>query len=131
MASFKYAVEHGYQAVEMDLWMTKDKHAVVIHGGKKDVPEPDTVTLSELRAECDETAPLLKEVLDFLSGHEIIAQLELKGPLTDPDVLLKVITDSYNGQEVSLDNYFGYMKYLVYNIRLKKFNYQDLIVLNF
>ena len=24
--AFSFAIEHGYDAVEMDLWMTKDKH---------------------------------------------------------------------------------------------------------
>jgi len=77
----------------------------VIHGGLPSIPDPDTVTLEELRrdiADQDIQAPLLIDVLTLLSQGKMHVQLELKGPLTDPQAILDAVESTYGDQKVTI-----------------------------
>ena len=41
MLAFERAIEIGLQSVELDLWMTKDRRIIIIHGGDNgEMPAP-------------------------------------------------------------------------------------------
>ena len=87
----------------MSLFLTTWK-AVVIHGGKKGIPEPDTMNLDEFRPDgydpdsCQ--APLLLDVLQILADGNMHAQLELKGPLSDPETFLAIVNETFGDRAV-------------------------------
>lgn len=91
--SYKHSIEAGLDGIELDIWLTKDKIPVVIHGkddgdisattnGKGRVKE---MTLSELRQyktlNGNKDIPMLEEVLK-LCKNKIFLNIELK----DPDI---------------------------------------------
>lgn len=83
----------------------------MIHGGLPSIPDPDTVTLEELRrdiADQDIQAPLLIDVLTLLSQGKMHVQLELKGPLTDPQAILDAVESTYGDQKTDLVQYSGF-----------------------
>ena len=95
--SFKRAIEYGLDSIELDIWLTKDKIPVILHGGDegqlyghiKDVDEKLTVknlTLEELlklklkgKEKDNQTVPTFNEVLD-LCKNKIFINVELKDP---------------------------------------------------
>ena len=95
LASFKKAIEYKLDSIELDLWLTKDKIPVILHGGKegqlyehiKDVDENlivNNITLEELlklklKGDEDQKVPTFNEVLD-LCKNKIFINIEIKDP---------------------------------------------------
>lgn len=95
--SFKRAIEYGLDSIELDIWLTKDKIPVILHGGDegqlhghiKDVDKKLTVknlTLEELlklklkgKEKDEQTVPTFNDVLD-LCKNKIFINVELKDP---------------------------------------------------
>ncbi|QNO15595.1 glycerophosphodiester phosphodiesterase [Alkalicella caledoniensis] len=107
MSAFKKALDMGSHGIETDVQMTKDGVLILCHdetverttNGKGFIKD---FTYSELR-KLDagikfseefkgEKIPTLEELLQLLSGKEIILNLELKsGPIFYPDIEAKVL----------------------------------------
>ena len=92
--SFKKSIKYNLDSIELDIWLTKDKIPIVIHGGLKgSLYEfikyigffyfPKDLTLEEfLKLEVGESRqkiPTLEEVLD-LCKDTIFINIELKDP---------------------------------------------------
>ena len=90
--SFKQAIKYDIDSIELDIWLTKDKIPVVIHGGDKgeltdhviNIDKNTTVNsllLSEIEKlktkETEQRIPTLNEVLD-LCKNKIFINIELK-----------------------------------------------------
>eukprot|EP00347_Sterkiella_histriomuscorum_P002298 403368694 len=99
MASFKQAVEHGLDAIELDVWLTKDGHLIVIHGGDNgelnhhfELPQIEYIfdkTLEEmliLDAGHTHQVPTLTSVIDLIASQNqtkrgsLIMNIEVKAP---------------------------------------------------
>ena len=93
--SFKQAIKYNLDSIELDIWLTKDKIPVILHGGKegqlydhiKDVDKNlivNNLTLEELlklklKGKEDQTIPTFNEVLD-LCKNKIFINIEIKDP---------------------------------------------------
>lgn len=96
MKAFTEGAKAGAEGIELDVQMTKDGELVVIHDEKVDRTTDGTglvkdLNLKELR-QLDagnlhkslakkEPIPLLKEVLEWLSGNEVVCNIELKNSI--------------------------------------------------
>ena len=93
--SFKQAINYNLDSIELDVWLTKDKIPIVIHGGRKGnlgnklvksmtsdcFPKDfnsDIITKLKIKG-TDHTIPTLSEVLD-LCKNKIFVNIELKDP---------------------------------------------------
>jgi glycerophosphoryl diester phosphodiesterase len=93
--SFKQAINYNLDSIELDVWLTKDKIPIVIHGGSKGnlrnklvksvttncFPKDfnsDIITKLKING-TDQTIPTLSEVLD-LCKNKIFVNIELKDP---------------------------------------------------
>lgn len=93
--SFKQAINYNLDSIELDVWLTKDKIPIVIHGGSKGnlrnkivksgtsncFPKDfnsDIITKMKING-TDQTIPTLSEVLD-LCKNKIFINIELKDP---------------------------------------------------
>jgi glycerophosphoryl diester phosphodiesterase len=93
--SFKQAINYNLDSIELDVWLTKDKIPIVIHGGSKGnlrnklvksvttncFPKDfnsDIITKLKING-TDQTIPTLNEVLD-LCKNKIFVNIELKDP---------------------------------------------------
>jgi glycerophosphoryl diester phosphodiesterase len=85
MAAFELAMAQGADAIELDIWPSRDGRAMVIHDrtlerttdAKGAVDEWLTADLRDLDAGGGERIPLLEEVLDLTAGR-VWLDLELK-----------------------------------------------------
>ena len=93
--SFKQAIKYNLDSIELDIWLTKDKIPVILHGGKegqlydhiKDVDKNlivNNLTLEELlklklKGKEDQTIPTFNEVLD-LCKNKIFINIEINDP---------------------------------------------------
>lgn len=92
LESFSQAINYNLDSIELDVWLTKDKIPVVIHGGKKGqlsehikgvdkkllVSEITFEDLQKLRTvERDQQIPSLESVLD-LCKNKIFINIEIK-----------------------------------------------------
>jgi len=92
LASFKYAIERGAAAIELDCRLTKDGEVVVIHDDhtwrlthqKQSI---SSLTLAEVRKltyrlpdghETSESIPTLHEVMQLVSHHNVKVFIEIK-----------------------------------------------------
>lgn len=94
MKGFRGAVEHRLEGIEFDVWLSKDKVPMILHGGSDGQLElyglnDERVfdwTFDQLR-KLDigegEVMPTLEELLKLVSGTTMLINIELKGPLTD------------------------------------------------
>ncbi|MCD6122043.1 MAG: hypothetical protein J7K04_09430 [Spirochaetales bacterium] len=88
---FLKAAELGCNAVEMDVRLTKDKRAVLMHderidrttNGKGFVSDYTISELKSFRVYKSEPIPSLEEVLENLKDLPLRIQIELKGPETE------------------------------------------------
>jgi len=97
MKSFCQAIKYGLDSLELDIWLTKDKIPVILHGGKEgqlyDHIEGvdknlivNNLTLAELlkyklKGKDDQTVPTFEEVLN-LCKDKIFINVEIKDPNT-------------------------------------------------
>ncbi len=101
LASFKKAIEIGVDAVELDVWKTKDNQIVVIHDadvkrttdGVGLVSELTLVQIKGFSAKDNEKVLTLKEALDFLD-KKVKVLVELKEIGIEEQVLSIVHTSS-------------------------------------
>lgn len=93
MKSFSQAIKYGLDSMELDIWLTKDKIPVILHGGNegqlyehiKDVDKNlivNNITLEELlklklKEKDDQTVPTFEEVLN-LCKDKIFINVEIK-----------------------------------------------------
>ena len=107
MASFRAAVENGADGLETDVQMTKDGELVLIHDETLDRTTNGkglvlTHTLSELKsldtgskfdpAFKNEKIPTLREFLEFVSGRDLLINIEIKsGVVLYPGIERKLI----------------------------------------
>lgn len=104
MASISYAMSHGADGIEIDIYVSKDGVPVVIHDRQlhKHVTEPVPADadikslpyscLKDFNIGADEHIPTLKEVLDFMKQNypNAIINLDVKDP-DSIDPILKLI----------------------------------------
>lgn len=107
MASFRAAVESGADGLETDIQMTKDGELVIIHDetldrttdGKGLVTMHTLEQLKDLDAGSwfnpsfgNEKIPTLREFLEFVSGRELLINIEIKsGVVLYPGIEKKLI----------------------------------------
>ncbi len=100
LRAFKRAVELGIDSVELDVWLTKDKQIVVIHGkddgdisattdGHGKVTELTLAELHKFDAGKGEKTPLLKDVLE-LCRDKAFVNIEIK-PNQSSEVVKEVL----------------------------------------
>lgn len=94
MKGFRGAVAHRLEGIEFDVWLSKDKVPMILHGGSDGQLElyglhEDRVfdwTYDQLR-KIDigdgEIMPTLEELLTLVQGTQMLINIELKGPLHD------------------------------------------------
>lgn len=118
-AAFHKAVENGLQSIEFDVWLTKDKVPVVIHGGlagevehacpEFDITETTHINdiplehLKQIILPNGEQIPTLEEVLDEFNG-KISFNCEVKEEQLDfGEILLDLLVEKeiYDGFLVS------------------------------
>lgn len=97
MKSFAQAIKYGLDSLELDVWLTKDKIPVILHGGRegqiydhiKDVDKNllvNNLTLEELsklklKGKDNQKVPTFNEVLN-LCKNKIFINVEIKDPNT-------------------------------------------------
>jgi glycerophosphoryl diester phosphodiesterase len=108
IAAFRLAIEIGCDSIELDVWLTKDKVPIVIHGKK--TGEIDETTngcgrvnnltydeISKFRTIKDEAIPTLKEVF-LLCKNKIFINVEIKD--TNYSECFEKILEIINEQEM-------------------------------
>ena len=116
--SFKQSIKYNLDSIELDIWLTKDKIPIVIHGGFKGnlhdfiknkgfFDFPNDFTLEEFSKkelkETNQKIPTLEEVLD-LCKNIIFINIELK----DSDInetfnkVIKLIEDKKMINQIAL-----------------------------
>ncbi|MBW2966326.1 glycerophosphodiester phosphodiesterase, partial [Candidatus Woesearchaeota archaeon] len=76
LSSFQKAIELGADVIELDVYLSKDNHAIVIHdksvdrttNGKGNVNELTLEEIKQLTVEENETIPTLQDVIDLAKG---------------------------------------------------------------
>ena len=95
MNSFRQSVQYGLDSIELDVWLTKDKIPIIIHGGEDgflfqqvaDIDEKikasdliyEELMKYNLKSKGKEKVPKLSEVLDLCKGKMFI-NIEMKDP---------------------------------------------------
>jgi len=106
IGTFTRSLESGLDAIELDVWLSKDGVPMVTHGGNdgelKDYGYPNDYVfdwtmerLKTLDAGEEETLPTLEEVFELFRGYVFI-NIELKGPKTEE---IKAKYDHYQAAE--------------------------------
>lgn len=93
LRSFKRALDHGADMIELDVHLTKDDKLIIMHDGNlarttgidKEIRK---MTLAEIRSHTaeGETIPTLKETLEFLKG-KCMVNIESKNKKTAPFIV--------------------------------------------
>jgi glycerophosphoryl diester phosphodiesterase len=94
MKGFKGAVAHNLEGIEFDVWLSKDKVPMILHGGSdgqlelyglhdERVFDWTSDKLKTLDIGEGEVMPTLEELLHLVKGTRMLINIELKGPLTD------------------------------------------------
>ncbi len=86
LAAFRHAIENGADAIELDLRGTKDGRIVVMHdatvnrttNGRGAVAHSSLAELRSLDAGQGERIPTYEEVLELVSGTEVLLVLDIK-----------------------------------------------------
>ena len=100
LRAFKRSLELGYDSIEFDVWLTKDKHLVIIHGkddgdisattnGHGRVPDLTLEELQKFDAGEGEKIPLLEDVFK-LCKSKMFMNIEIK-PEQGEEVVGKVL----------------------------------------
>jgi len=93
MLSFRKAVEHNVNGIELDVQLTSDGEVIILHdetldrttNGSGYVKDVDFKTLQELDAGHGENIPSLIEYLEFIRNFTIITNIELKNNIVPYD----------------------------------------------
>ncbi len=107
LSSFRKAILLDADGIELDVHLSRDNHLIVCHDEKVDrttngIGYIKDMTLKEIKkldagswfnkSYCNEKIPTLNEVLDLVSGKDIIINIELKlGPLLYKNIEQKVV----------------------------------------
>lgn len=125
LAAFKKAVKLGFDGVEMDVVMTKDKVPVVFHGNElthttrtdgkisetllSDIKKIDAGSLFDPKFE-GEKIPLLSEALEYLSQYDKFVDIEIKSQPKGHNGIEEVVAEMiyyYGIQERTLVSSFS------------------------
>ena len=128
--SFKQAINYNLDSVELDVWLTKDKIPIVIHGGCKGnlrnilakpnsscLPKDfnsDIITKFKINDK-GQTIPTLSEVLDQCK-NKIFVNIELKDPNINDTFnrVIKLIERKQMINQIALNSYeYKYYDYVV------------------
>ena len=132
--SFKQAIKYNLDSIELDIWLTKDKIPIIIHGGLKGnlhhfvkniglFYTPKDFTLEEISKlelkETNQKIPTLKEVLN-LCKNQIFINIELKDPnvIETFNQVIKLIEEKKMLNQIAMSsfNYKYYGLILNYNL---------------
>ena len=119
--SFKQAIKYNLDSIELDVWLTKDKIPIIVHGGLKgslrdylkDIGVfsfPKDYTLEEISKfelkESNQKIPTLNEVLD-LCKDKIFINIELKDPNINEtfDGVIKLITSKNMLNQIQISSF--------------------------
>eukprot|EP00347_Sterkiella_histriomuscorum_P006964 403350767 len=94
MMAFQQAVEHDIKAIEIDIWLTSDNIAVILHGGEDGelnhhfshfteaeyIFEKTFDQLSKFDMGLGERIPTLSQLLTFSKQNNVFINIELKVP---------------------------------------------------
>jgi glycerophosphoryl diester phosphodiesterase len=120
--SFKQAIKYDLDSIELDIWLTKDKVPIVIHGGVSGclygyfknislLSFPQYYTLEELSKyemiETNSKIPTLNEVLD-LCKNKIFINIELKDPDLDEtfNQVIKLIEEKKMINQIGISSFY-------------------------
>ena len=132
--SFKQAIKYNLDSIELDIWLTKDKIPIVIHGGLKGNLHgflkksrlfifPKDLTSEELLKYelkgTNEKIPTLNEVLD-LCKNTIFINIELKDPniIETFNQVIKLIEEKKMINQIALSSFNNKYYDLVMNYNL-------------
>jgi len=133
MSTFRRSVDEGLDAIEIDVWVSKDGVPMVMHGGDdgqlKDYGHPSELVfewtkekLRTLDAGNGEQIPTLCEVLELIKKSSVFVNIELKGPQVpklaeryDPHVAINAVLDTINKHQMQ-------KRFLI-----SSFNHKDLL----
>lgn len=123
LASFKKALELGVDVIELDVYLSKDNHLVIMHdktvnrttNGKGNIADKTLAELKKLDAGNGEKIPTLQEALDLINRKAYV-NIELKGKgkaIPVADIIKKYVVEkgwkysdfmvsSFNRQELQL-----------------------------
>lgn len=122
MTGFKLAIDHGIPQIEFDVWLTRDKIPIVIHGSEEGTigfeNESTGVTkeskITELTLEQiksldlpeNEEVPTLEELLDLCAG-KIHLNVEIKDPNIEIcQIVMDMLKDrGYTGETVCFSSF--------------------------
>jgi len=104
LVTFRQAIEHGAQAIEIDLRGTKDGQIVIMHdetvdrttNGHGKVTDQTLAELKSLDAGHGETIPTYEEVLQLVAGTGVVLLLDIKqSQVLDKDQVVR-LTENHN-----------------------------------
>lgn len=106
--AFITAYQRGANMIEIDLYLTKDKHIVLFHDGNLDgltngTGAIENYTLAELKKltvdckpEFKETIPSLEEVMQYFKNTDVMFMLELKSNQAEMMYVLRTLLEKYD-----------------------------------
>jgi len=123
LSAFERAIQLECDSIEMDIWLTKDKIPIVIHGDDEGninethglINSHDIGSISKIKLEREQQIPRLEEVLR-LCKNKIFLNLELKDPnLKETLLAVYKLVDEYDmHNEVQISSFrFGYWDALI------------------
>lgn len=103
MAAFELARRQGADGVELDVRLSRDRVAVVVHdrdlarvsAGRdtRAVSELDASELERVDLGAGQGPPLLRDVLDWVEQHSLVVNVELKSQLARHDAVAEVVAE--------------------------------------
>lgn len=123
LVAFEKAIQLECDSIEMDIWLTKDKIPIVIHGDEEGnidkkygkINSHDFESIAKIRLEREQKIPKLEEVLR-LCKNRIFLNLELKDPNHKEtfEEVHKLVTEYEMHKEVQISSFrFNYFDALI------------------
>lgn len=135
LEAFEQAIAEKIDSIELDIWLTKDKIPVIIHGGSKgELPLPSLVPIkiNDILFEDLPKYPIQNHVIPSLESvfrlckDKIFINMEMKELQVKEgfDKVIQMIEKFDMGNQVAFSSYnFNYWKELVASINLFEFGY--------
>ncbi len=135
LESFSKAILYNIEAIETDVWLTKDKELVIVHGGnytgeiKKFYNHQGSVKnltwdqLSKFRTKIDNLKmPKLRQVFDLAKKNKLFINLEIKDPRVNETFpyIIKLIEEYDFFDKISLSSFYHDYFYKVQEFNKKK-----------